>query len=119
MVYDAVTQKKRKKEGLRRRKEEENVSLRFPFAYSYILFLPLVRCQKKKKKKKKSERESEGEKQKLSFPLETNQLDFFSHFFCSVFTTYSQIKKKKVDSVRREEFPFLDAVHYCSSIVLF
>ncbi len=77
LVYDAVIQKKRRRRSLQR-KEEENVSLRFPFSYLHTHTLSLLLSEENEK-----EKEREGEKQKLSSPLEINQLDFFSHFFSS------------------------------------
>ena len=71
----------KKKESLRR-KEEENVSLCSPSSlfFSLSLSLSFLQCQKKKR---------EREKQKLSSPLETNQLDFFSHFFLCLYYKYA------------------------------
>jgi hypothetical protein len=68
---------------------------------SLPLLLPLFRCQKKKR---------EREKQKLSSPLETNQLDFFSHFFLSLFTIHTH--KRETQLVVPKGTSAFDAVHY-------
>jgi len=78
------------------------VSLSLTHTFSPSLPLSLFCYQKKKR---------EREKQKLSSPLETNQLDFFSHFFFSFFTIYNQIKKESRLFLPKRISAF-DTVHY-------
>jgi hypothetical protein len=78
LVYDAVTQEK-KEEAYKEKKKKMFLFISLVFSLSLSFF----NCQKKKTRTIGREGEREGEKQKLSSPLETNQLDFFSHFFSS------------------------------------
>jgi hypothetical protein len=97
LAYDAVTQKKKPMKKRRRK----CFSL-FPFLSLSLSFsLSFFRCQKKKR---------EREKQKLSSPLETNQLDFFSHFFLSLFTIHTH--KRETQLVVPKGTSAFDAVHY-------
>ncbi len=76
LVYDAVIQKK-EEEGAYKEKKKK-MFLFVSLSLTYIHSLSLLLSEENEK-----EKEREGEKQKLSSPLEINQLDFFSHFFSS------------------------------------
>jgi len=95
LVYDAVTQKKAYE--AKKKKKKKKMFLFVSLSFTHTHALSLFDCQKKKR---------EREKQKLSSPLETNQLDFFSHFFFFCFTIYNQIKKKVDSLCQKKNFRF-------------
>ena len=70
----------------------------------WSMMLSIIKKKEEKEEEeeeRREKRERKREKQKLSSPLETNQLDFFSHFFASSLLhiyIYIHTKKRRRES---------------------